>query len=177
MLTQPAVKTSLAWSTVAQMGFMIFECGLALFSDGVAAHRRAFALQSALVSRLRRRVLERVAAIRRPGPVAVPHARAVAEGLSAVAIAIYLLLGFGLRPAAHNPRRRSRSGRSSSSAWPTALAQGLADAAARGALTGWTAAHAVATSLGYFALQGRRRHLDFHDPAAVPLLPARWNGC
>ena len=31
MLTQPAVKTSLAWSTVAQMGFMILECGLALF--------------------------------------------------------------------------------------------------------------------------------------------------
>jgi NAD(P)H-quinone oxidoreductase subunit 5 len=32
MLTQPAVKTSLAWSTVAQMGFMIFECGPALFA-------------------------------------------------------------------------------------------------------------------------------------------------
>ena len=31
MLTQPAVKTSLAWSTVAQMGFMILECGLGLF--------------------------------------------------------------------------------------------------------------------------------------------------
>jgi NAD(P)H-quinone oxidoreductase subunit 5 len=31
MLTQPAVKTSLAWSTVAQMGFMILQCGLALF--------------------------------------------------------------------------------------------------------------------------------------------------
>ena len=31
MLTQSAVKTSLAWSTVAQMGFMILQCGLALF--------------------------------------------------------------------------------------------------------------------------------------------------
>ena len=31
MLTQPAVKTSLAWSTVAQMGFMVLQCGLALF--------------------------------------------------------------------------------------------------------------------------------------------------
>src|SRR5690606_35991920 len=31
MLTQPAVKTSLAWSTVAQMGFMMLQCGLALF--------------------------------------------------------------------------------------------------------------------------------------------------
>ncbi|MFQ3595618.1 MAG: proton-conducting transporter membrane subunit, partial [Sphingomonadaceae bacterium] len=31
MLTQSAVKTSLAWSTIAQMGFMILQCGLALF--------------------------------------------------------------------------------------------------------------------------------------------------
>lgn len=31
MLTQSAVKTALAWSTVAQMGFMILQCGLALF--------------------------------------------------------------------------------------------------------------------------------------------------
>ncbi len=31
MLTQPAVKTALAWSTIAQMGFMILQCGLALF--------------------------------------------------------------------------------------------------------------------------------------------------
>ncbi|MFT5624110.1 MAG: NAD(P)H-quinone oxidoreductase subunit 5, partial [Lentimonas sp.] len=29
MLTQSAVKTSLAWSTVAQMGFMMLQCGLA----------------------------------------------------------------------------------------------------------------------------------------------------
>ncbi|HET9955087.1 MAG TPA: proton-conducting transporter membrane subunit, partial [Polyangiaceae bacterium] len=31
MLTQPAVKRSLAYSTVAQMGFMLLECGLSLF--------------------------------------------------------------------------------------------------------------------------------------------------
>ena len=31
MLAQPAVKTSLAWSTISQMGFMIMQCGLALF--------------------------------------------------------------------------------------------------------------------------------------------------
>jgi NAD(P)H-quinone oxidoreductase subunit 5 len=31
MLTQPAVKTSLAWSRIAQMGFIILECGLWLF--------------------------------------------------------------------------------------------------------------------------------------------------
>jgi NAD(P)H-quinone oxidoreductase subunit 5 len=31
MLSQSAVKNSLAWSTIAQMGFMIMQCGLALF--------------------------------------------------------------------------------------------------------------------------------------------------
>lgn len=32
MLTQPSVKSALAWSTVAQMGFMMFQCGLGAFS-------------------------------------------------------------------------------------------------------------------------------------------------
>lgn len=32
MLTQTSVKVSLAWSTVAQMGFMLLECGLGVFS-------------------------------------------------------------------------------------------------------------------------------------------------
>lgn len=31
MLTQPSIKVSLAWSTVAQMGFMLLECGLGAF--------------------------------------------------------------------------------------------------------------------------------------------------
>ena len=32
MLTQSAVKTALAWSTVAQMGFMLLQCGLGLWA-------------------------------------------------------------------------------------------------------------------------------------------------
>jgi NAD(P)H-quinone oxidoreductase subunit 5 len=32
MITQPAVKTRLAWSTISQMGFMILQCGLGLFA-------------------------------------------------------------------------------------------------------------------------------------------------
>jgi len=31
MLTQSAVKTALAWSTVARMGFMLLQCGLGLW--------------------------------------------------------------------------------------------------------------------------------------------------
>ena len=32
MLTQTSIKVSLAWSTAAQMGFMLLECGLGLYS-------------------------------------------------------------------------------------------------------------------------------------------------
>lgn len=32
MLTQTSIKVSLAWSTVGQMGFMLLECGLGLYS-------------------------------------------------------------------------------------------------------------------------------------------------
>ncbi len=32
MLTQSAIKTALAWSTVAQMGFMLLQCGLGLWA-------------------------------------------------------------------------------------------------------------------------------------------------
>ncbi len=32
MLTQTSIKVSLAWSTIAQMGFMLLECGLGLYS-------------------------------------------------------------------------------------------------------------------------------------------------
>jgi NAD(P)H-quinone oxidoreductase subunit 5 len=33
MLTQPRIKTQLAWSTIAQMGFMLLQCGLGAFSS------------------------------------------------------------------------------------------------------------------------------------------------
>jgi NAD(P)H-quinone oxidoreductase subunit 5 len=92
MLTQPAVKTSLAWSTVAQMGFMILECGLALFPLAllhIVAHS-LYKVHSFLASGT---AVENVAAIRRPGPVAVPKSGAVARAFL-LAVAIYGLVGF-----------------------------------------------------------------------------------
>ncbi len=35
MLTQTSIKVSLAWSTIAQMGFMMLQCGLGAFSAAV----------------------------------------------------------------------------------------------------------------------------------------------
>ncbi len=65
MLTQSAVKTSLAWSTVAQMGFMILQCGLALFPIALL-HIVAHSLYKAHAFLGSGSAIETVASIRRP---------------------------------------------------------------------------------------------------------------
>ena len=149
MLTQPAVKTSLAWSTVAQMGFMIFECGLALFPLALL-HIVAHSLYKAHAFLSSGGAVERIAAGQRPGPVAIPDAGAVGRAFLA-ALVIYVLagLGFGLT---HKSPQALALGAILIFGVAYMLAQGFADAAPR-ALTRRTAAYAVATSVGYFALQ------------------------
>ena len=149
MLTQPAVKTSLAWSTVAQMGFMIFECGLALFPLALL-HIVAHSLYKAHSFLASGGAVERVAAIRRPGPVAIPNGGAVARAFFS-ALAIYLVVGvaFGLT---HKSPQAIALGAILIFGVAYMLAQGFADSAPR-ALTRRTAVYAVVTSVGYFALQ------------------------
>jgi NAD(P)H-quinone oxidoreductase subunit 5 len=149
MLTQPAVKTSLAWSTVAQMGFMIFECGLALFPMALL-HIVAHSLYKAHSFLASGGAVERVASIRRPGPVAIPDAGAVGRAFVA-ALAIYVLVGFGFG-LTHKSPQAVALGAILIFGVAYMLAQGFADAAPR-ALTRQTATYAVATSVGYFALQ------------------------
>ncbi|MDE2357693.1 MAG: oxidoreductase [Alphaproteobacteria bacterium] len=149
MLTQPAVKTSLAWSTVAQMGFMIFECGLALFPLALL-HIVAHSLYKAHSFLASGGAVERVASIRRPGPVAIPRAGAVARAfLSALAIYVVVGAGFGF---AHKSPQAIALGAILIFGVAYMLAQGFADAAPR-ALTRRTAVYALATSVSYFALQ------------------------
>jgi NAD(P)H-quinone oxidoreductase subunit 5 len=149
MLTQPAVKTSLAWSTVAQMGFMIFECGLALFPLALL-HIVAHSLYKAHSFLASGGAVETVAEGRRPGAVAIPKAGAVGRAFLS-ALAIYLLVGlaFGLQ---HKSPQAIALGAILIFGVAYMLAQGFADAAPR-ALTRRTAVFAVATSVGYFALQ------------------------
>ena len=149
MLTQPAVKTSLAWSTVAQMGFMILECGLALFPLALL-HIVAHSLYKAHAFLASGGAVERVAAIRRPGPVAIPKAGAVARAFLA-ALALYVAVGFAFG-FQHKSPQAIALGAILIFGVAYLLAQGFADAAPR-ALTRWTAGYAVATSVGYFALQ------------------------
>jgi NAD(P)H-quinone oxidoreductase subunit 5 len=149
MLTQSAVKTALAWSTVAQMGFMIMQCGLALFPLALL-HIVAHSLYKAHAFLASGTAVDLVAAIRRPGPIAIPDLRAVARAF-ALALAIYAVIGLAFGLGAKSVQAIAL-GAILIFGVAYLLAQGLADAAPR-VLTVRTALYAIAVSVGYFALQ------------------------
>ncbi|MGJ8621953.1 MAG: NADH-quinone oxidoreductase subunit L [Yoonia sp.] len=168
MLTQPTVKASLAWSTIAQMGFMILQCGLALFPLAllhIVAHSayKAHAFLSAGGA------VEGVAAIRRPGPVAVPDLRAVtrafvvALGIYAV---IYAIIGFTLDIGGKSPQAVAL-GAILIFGVAYLLAQGFADEAPK-ALTQRTAAYAALATVSYLLLQ---RASEWLTAGALPATP------
>ena len=131
------------------MGFMILECGLALFPLALL-HIVAHSLYKAHSFLASGGAVERVAAIRRPGPVAIPKAGAVARAFAA-ALAIYGVVGlcFG---HAHKSPQAIALGAILIFGVAYMLAQGFADAAPR-PLSRRTALYALATTAGYFALQ------------------------
>ncbi|MBF9060758.1 oxidoreductase [Rhodobacterales bacterium HKCCSP123] len=165
MLTQPAVKTSLAWSTVAQMGFMILQCGLALFPLALL-HVVAHSLYKAHAFLAAGQAVEGVAAIRRPGPVAIPNGAAVLKAFVA-ALAIYGLVGLGFGFENKSPQAVAL-GAILIFGVAYLLAQGLADAAPA-ALTRRTALMSVAASVAYFALQ---RGSEWLMSGTLPATPA-----
>ncbi|SFK89538.1 proton-conducting transporter membrane subunit [Methylocapsa palsarum] len=171
MLTQPAVKTSLAWSTVAQMGFMILECGLALFPLALL-HIVAHSLYKAHSFLASGGAVELIAAKRRPGPVAIPKAGAVGRAFL-LALAIYAVVGFGFG-FQHKSPQAIALGAILIFGVAYMLAQGLADAAPK-ALTQRTIVYAVATSFSYFALQAFAVWLTAGVlPAAPAPGPLQW---
>jgi len=149
MLAQPAVKTSLAWSTIAQMGFMVMQCGLALFPLALL-HIVAHSLYKAHAFLASGTAVDVVAAIRRPGPIAIPNGWAVARAF-ALALVIYTVIGFAFGFDTKSPQAIAL-GAILIFGVAYLLAQGLADAAPR-VLTRRTALYAVAASISYFALQ------------------------
>lgn len=169
MLTQPTVKVSLAWSTVSQMGFMILQCGLALFPLALL-HIVAHSLYKAHAFLSAGGAVERVTAIRRPGPVAVPDLRAVTRAFG-LAIAIYAgvylasgaLIGFGSK----SPQAVAL-GAILIFGVAYLLAQGLADTAPR-ALTRKTAVMSLVATLAYIALQ---RGSEWLTAGTLPPTPA-----
>jgi NAD(P)H-quinone oxidoreductase subunit 5 len=148
MLTQSAVKTALAWSTVAQMGFMLLQCGLGLWTLAllhIVAHSfyKAYAFLSAGGA------VRGVEAVRRPGPVAVPGVGAVARAF-VVAIALYSAVAIFF-DVVLGPKSAQALALGAILVFGIAylIAQGLADAAPR-QLTRRTAVASLLATLAYF---------------------------
>lgn len=171
MLTQPAVKTSLAWSTVAQMGFMIMQCGLALFPLALL-HILAHSLYKAHSFLASGGAVERIAASRRPGPVAVPNAKAVAAAFFA-ALAIYAAMSAGFSFQSKSPQAYAL-GAILIFGVAYLFAQGLAGSAPA-ALMRRMVAYSLAASLGYFALHALADALTLSTlPSAPQPGPLEW---
>jgi NAD(P)H-quinone oxidoreductase subunit 5 len=151
MLTQSAVKTALAWSTVAQMGFMLLQCGLGLWPLALL-HIVAHSLYKAHAFLSSGTAVRAVAAIRRPGPVAAPGLGAVAKAF-AVALVLYaaVAIGFGLLAG---PKSAQAVALGAILIFGVAylVAQGLADAAPK-ALTQRTALASLGAAVAYFGFQ------------------------
>ncbi len=171
MLSQSAVKNSLAWSTIAQMGFMLMQCGLALFPLALL-HIVAHSLYKAHAFLASGTAVDLVASIRRPGPIAIPNARAVIRAF-ALAMVVYGLIGFAFGFDAKSPQAIAL-GAILIFGVAYMLAQGLADAAPR-MLTRYTALYAVAASVSYFALQTGSEWLTAGTLPATPAPgPLEW---
>ncbi len=171
MLTQSAVKTSLAWSTVAQMGFMILQCGLALFPLALL-HIVAHSLYKAHAFLASGAAVETVAATRRPGPVAIPNGLAVGRAFL-LALVIYAGVAFLFGVADKSPQAIAL-GAILIFGVAYLLAQGLADAAPR-VLTQRTAIYSVGAAIGYFALQtGAEWLMQGTLPATPAPGPLEW---
>lgn len=164
MLTQSAVKTALAWSTVAQMGFMLMQCGLGLWALALL-HIIAHSLYKAHAFLSSGGAVQAVNALRKPGPVAVPDLSAVARSF-ALALALYAVVAtaFTALVAEKSPQALAL-GAMLIFGVSYLIAQGLADAAP-GALTRRTVVASTLAALAYFGFQ------VFAQAVWGPLLPA-----
>lgn len=151
MLTQSAIKTALAWSTISQMGFMLLQCGLGLWTLALL-HIIAHSLYKAHAFLSSGNAVTEVAGIRRPGSVAVPSVPAVLKSF-ALALAIFAGIAAAFT-AAFGPKSPQALALGAILIFGVAylVAQGLADRAPV-ALTKRTAASALAAAVGYFSFQ------------------------
>ena len=151
MLTQSAVKTALAWSTVAQMGFMLLQCGLGLWPLALL-HIVAHSLYKAHAFLGSGSAVTAVASVKRPGPVAVPGMAAVAKAFL-LALVLYAVVAAGFT-GLMGPKSPQSLALGVILIFGVAylVAQGLADAAPR-ALTLRTGLASIAAGIAYFGFQ------------------------
>ncbi|MET4102831.1 NAD(P)H-quinone oxidoreductase subunit 5 [Roseovarius sp. MBR-78] len=173
MLTQSAVKTALAWSTVAQMGFLLLQCGLGLWALAML-HIVAHSLYKAHAFLASGGAVRAVLAVRRPGPVAVPGLAAVARAF-ALALVLYAGVAAGFSLIA-GPKSAQALALGAILIFGVAylVAQGLADAAPR-ALTRHTARASLAAAVAYFGFHTLAAMLwGAHLPAPPAPGPLEW---
>jgi len=173
MLTQSAVKTALAWSTVAQMGFMLLQCGLGLWPLALL-HLVAHSLYKAHAFLSAGSAVAAVLAVRRPGPVATPGAAAVARAF-ALALVLYGLvaMGFGVITGPKSPQALAL-GAILIFGVAYLVAQGLADTAPR-ALTRRTTLASAAAAIAYFGFHWLAELLAGSALPAAPVPgPLEW---
>ena len=91
MLTQTSVKVSLAYSTIAQMGFMMMECGLGAFSAALL-HIVAHSLYKAHAFLSSGSIIDLARASWSPSPGGRPHPARAAIAVAAV-LALTLAVG------------------------------------------------------------------------------------
>ncbi|ASP34722.1 oxidoreductase [Labrenzia sp. VG12] len=151
MLTQSAVKTALAWSTVSQMGFMLLQCGLGLWPLALL-HIVAHSLYKAHAFLSSTGAVGTVAKQRRPGEIAVPNLAAVAKSF-ALSLVLYGIVSTAFVWLA-GPKSAQALALGAILIFGVAylVAQGLADAAPA-ALTRRTGLAATGVALAYFAFQ------------------------
>jgi len=89
MLTQSSVKVGLAWSTIAQMGFMMLQCGLGAFAAAVL-HIVAHSLYKAHAFLTAGSVIDIARAAWRPAPHGTPHPMRLAAVLAVVLTAAWV---------------------------------------------------------------------------------------
>jgi len=167
MLTQTSVKASLAWSTVAQMGFMLLQCGLGAFSAALL-HIVAHSLYKAHAFLSSGSVIDLAKASWTPSPGGQPHPARLALALLAVlglTLAIGALFGATL------------AGKPGSVALGAILAMGLVhlmanaiDSRPNGYVIAKVAGLCGLVTATYFALQaGAEALLASSLPATLPL--------
>jgi NAD(P)H-quinone oxidoreductase subunit 5 len=98
MLTQTSVKVSLAYSTIAQMGFMILQCGLGAFSAALL-HIVAHSLYKAHAFLSSGSVIDLARASWSPSPGGQPHpARMVLATGAVLVVTVAVAMLFGASP-------------------------------------------------------------------------------
>jgi NAD(P)H-quinone oxidoreductase subunit 5 len=168
MLTQTSVKVALAWSTVAQMGFMLLQCGLGAFSAAVL-HLVAHALYKAHAFLASGSVVEVAQGLGPHEPAPSPRPWMLAGALAAGALATAAVgAAFGVSPASGPGALVAGAVLAMGTAqlaWASAAGRPGPYVAARGA------AAVLAVCAAYFALQeGAARLLGTAVPpaSAVP---------